>query len=98
MSCFGNRYHVPKIGNMTQREFEKYRLTVQLRVCNVILQWTKKYTSDFMDEKTGEALITDMTKFTETILATDHPTMAKQIRKTITKLVNCTSLISNVKL
>ncbi|TPX40913.1 hypothetical protein SeLEV6574_g06351 [Synchytrium endobioticum] len=80
------RYHVPRIGNMSQGEFEKFRLTVQLRVCNVILQWTKKYTSDFLDVKNGEALIAEMTKFTESILAADHPTMAKQIRKSITKL------------
>ncbi|TPX31310.1 hypothetical protein SmJEL517_g05330 [Synchytrium microbalum] len=80
------RYHVPRQGAMTQREFEKFRLTVQLRVCNVFLQWTRKYTSDFMDPKNGDALIAEMTRFTETVLATDHPTMAKQIRKSITKL------------
>jgi hypothetical protein len=51
------RYHVPRQPYNSRRlpfdEFDKLRIRIQLRVCNVIQQWTKKYGSDFVDSATN---------------------------------------------
>lgn len=50
------RYHVPwnvKDG-MPFDEFDKMRLKVQLRVCNVLQQWVKKFSFDFVDNKDSQ--------------------------------------------
>ncbi|KAJ3269435.1 Son of sevenless 2, partial [Borealophlyctis nickersoniae] len=41
------RYHVPRSRRETWPSFEKYRTTIQLRVCNVLLQWTRHYQAEF---------------------------------------------------
>ena len=45
------RYHVPrqKDKGIPFLDFDKFRLKVQFRVCNVIQQWIKKYQYDFVD-------------------------------------------------
>ena len=53
------RYHVPRRMDEPFDTFEKRRLKIQLRVCNVLQQWTKKYYTDFIDAE-GTHTITIM--------------------------------------
>ncbi|KAI3651224.1 hypothetical protein MP228_004705 [Amoeboaphelidium protococcarum] len=45
------RYHVPRQKQLYPQfsDYEKMRLRIQLRVCNVMQQWTKKFFYDFVD-------------------------------------------------
>ncbi len=104
------RYHVPWFPNKTWTEFETIRNKTQVRICNLLLTWTKKYTSDLIIKKQHEGLeenskqksiqlmkqtfVNDLLIFVETILAEDHPIMSRQIRRNIIKLVSMWSLIS----
>jgi hypothetical protein len=69
-------------------KFEKLRERVQLRVCNVLQQWSKHYASDFEHPEYGRQLIEEMLKFAEEVTADDglHAT-TKNIRKNLLKLV-----------
>jgi hypothetical protein len=91
------RYHVPRrrIGqDLVFQEFEKLRLKIQLRVCNVLQQWTKKYVSDFVGSsqagisKSKRALLTRLLHFAESTIVVDHPTLGRQIRRNVLKLVH----------
>eukprot|EP00842_Homolaphlyctis_polyrhiza_P000741 jgi/Hompol1/1668/HPOL_002322-RA len=68
------------------QEFEKHRATIQLRVCNVMLQWCKKYTWDFVHPEQGQRICTASLAFVDGVIAFEHASMAKQIRKNIWKL------------
>ncbi|OAJ38822.1 hypothetical protein BDEG_22722 [Batrachochytrium dendrobatidis JEL423] len=81
-----DRYAVPNHKNLPWPEFDKFRTTVQLRVCNVLLQWSKKYTWDFVHPQHGQKICKDALYFIDTVLAFEHASMAKQIRKNIFKL------------
>jgi hypothetical protein len=50
------RYHVPRQRDKisTFDDFDKLRLKVQLRVINVLQQWTKKHAFDFVDSNSFE--------------------------------------------
>lgn len=80
------RYHVPRNRDITFAQYDRLRLTVQLRVCNVMLQWTKKYGSDFTSGPIGRQVLEELVEFAEDILAQDHCLMAKQVRKNAIKL------------
>ncbi|RKO86524.1 ras guanine nucleotide exchange factor domain-containing protein, partial [Blyttiomyces helicus] len=79
-------YHVPRSRKASWPEFERFRTTTQIRVCNVLVQWTKKYASDFLSPTSGLAFIKETMQFVEEVLAQDHVGMAKQIRKNLVKL------------
>ena len=81
------RYAIPYDGQMNWVEFDKHRLSIQLRVCNVLLQWSKKYTTDFQHPEHGSRTCQQLLDFVDHVLAQEHPTMAKQIRKSVLKLV-----------
>ena len=97
------RYHVPRQRAVFPNfeDFERQRVKVQLRVSNVLNQWTKKYAFDFTDTsstnlKMSEVrksallakhkLLMDVLEFTENVIVFDHPTSGKQLRKNILKL------------
>lgn len=110
-----DRYHIPWNASKSWQSFEHNRNISQLRVCNLFLTWTKKYTSDFVwNRSTEEAALSDkratmarpilplksgvqttamkrgfvshLLSFLETVLAHDHPMMARQIRRNIVRL------------
>ncbi|KAJ3054042.1 hypothetical protein HK097_002777 [Rhizophlyctis rosea] len=83
-------------------------MTIQLRVCNVLLQWTKKYPADFLpaprvsptsnrtssptrpSPSTGEVpddvwFLKQVFAFVEGVLAEDHGSMARQIRRNLVR-------------
>jgi hypothetical protein len=78
------RYHVPRRRDMTRAEFEKYKSNIQLRICNVLLIWTKKYPFEFQHETDGKALTIQVINFIDDIIVYDHSSVAKQIRKNLT--------------
>lgn len=98
------RYYVPwmRYQGVPFDVFDKTRLKVQLRVCNVMQQWLKKYPADFishepftLDER-KKSLITanklvlraHFLHFVESVLSSDHPNLARQIRKNVLRLVS----------
>jgi len=82
------RYYVPRGNETTFSEWDKLRQTIQLRVCNVLVQWTKKYTADFVSPKSSDInLVGDLMKFAEEVLAEDNPLLAKQVRRNLLKLI-----------
>jgi hypothetical protein len=105
------RYHV-----LWQREsssfpeFEKARVRIQSRVCNVLLQWVKKFYFDFIDSDssvsgsfdspTARAIESKMDlrfrllHFTEEVLVMDHPVLARTLRKNILKMVRLLDKVS----
>lgn len=106
------RYFIPWNSASTWKEYESIRNISQLRVCNIFITWTKKYTSDFLwknsdDEKVDRKnirmsaigpinqkksaspnFIQKLMEFVETVLAQDHPKMARQIRRNVVRLMN----------
>ncbi|KAH6563341.1 hypothetical protein BASA60_010721 [Batrachochytrium salamandrivorans] len=93
-----DRYAVPNLKGLSWPEFDKFRTTVQLRVCNVLLQWSKKYTWDFVHPQNGHKICKDFLHFIDTVLAFEHASMAKQIRKNIFKLSDGSAMISTKQL
>jgi hypothetical protein len=63
------RYHIPWSSAKSWLDFEQSRTISQLRVCNLFLIWTKKFTSDFIWKNTDEEVseITDTRMSTITI-------------------------------
>lgn len=48
------KYNISWTFSRTWSEFENTRNISQIRVCNIILTWTKKYTSDFITRKKND--------------------------------------------
>jgi hypothetical protein len=42
------RYHIPLSSANSWKEYEQSRTISQIRVCNLVLTWTKRFTSDFI--------------------------------------------------
>jgi len=83
-----HRYHVPRSISADFGEFDKQRLTIQLRVCNVLLLWTKKYNTEFLETNVeSEYLVERLTIQLENVIGPDHPKLAKQILRNVSKLV-----------
>ncbi|KAL2915222.1 hypothetical protein HK105_205329 [Polyrhizophydium stewartii] len=83
-----DRYAVPNDKSLPQPEFDKFRITIQLRVCNVLLQWIKKYSWDFVHPQHGRRICNEALQVVDKVIAFEHPAMAKQIRKGILKLLD----------
>lgn len=99
------RYHVPRNKSKLQSfgEFEKYRQKIQLRVCNILQQWTRKFPFDFVvtnttstaaaavragqDRAKESLLLLQLLEFLEDIVMRDHAALAKNIRKHVMRLV-----------
>lgn len=79
------RYHVPRLQPVSSEQHEKSRATIQLRVCNVLLQWLKKHGNDFA---LNDGLEEELKGFLENVLAEDNPSMARQIAKIMSKMVS----------
>lgn len=77
---------MPRDRSQSYATFDAFRKRIQLRVCNVILQWVKKYGHDFLG-KDGNGLSAELSRFCEETLSEDNPTMAKQIKKGYARLV-----------
>ncbi|KNC98322.1 uncharacterized protein SPPG_06715 [Spizellomyces punctatus DAOM BR117] len=77
------RYHAPRSRKATFASYDHFRLTIQLRVCNVILQWVKRHPADFV---VGKDFWADAMRFVEDVLAYDHPSMGRQIRRNLVKI------------
>ncbi|KAI9011465.1 ras guanine nucleotide exchange factor domain-containing protein [Gaertneriomyces semiglobifer] len=82
------RYHAPRDRKPTWASYDHFRLTIQLRVCNVLLQWVKRHPSDFVSQKDKEVhpFWHTAMEFVETVLAWDHANMARQIRRNLVKI------------
>ncbi|KAI9184686.1 hypothetical protein H9P43_003741 [Blastocladiella emersonii ATCC 22665] len=81
-----DRYHVPRFGHQSLQDFERLRVNIQSRVCNVLKTWTKSYTTAFM-ENDGSELVAQLLAFTENVMAHDKQyTLGKQIRRNLFKL------------
>lgn len=104
------RYYISWNHSKSWKDFEYNRNISQLRVCNLFLTWTKKYTSDFLWKSAEEiesekrpntvaavigqrGFVAELLLFVETILAQDHPLMARQIRRNIVRLVRSRQII-----
>lgn len=72
---------------MERKEYEKIKVQIQLRVCNVFLIWTKKYPYAFLHPETGKDICKLVLKFLDEVVSNDHLALAKQIRKHICHLV-----------
>ncbi|KAI8915557.1 ras guanine nucleotide exchange factor domain-containing protein [Gorgonomyces haynaldii] len=77
------RYAVPNLANVSQQEFEKYKIAIQLRVCNALLLWTKKYPAAFIHPEFGQSTCDAALKFVDHVLSRDHIGISKQIRKNV---------------
>ncbi|KAL7750810.1 hypothetical protein RI367_003767 [Sorochytrium milnesiophthora] len=87
------RYCIPRWAADSFANYQKERVTVQSRVCNVLKTWTKSYPTSFLDGERGQQLVDDVLQFTEEIMAEDRQhSVAKQIRKTLLKLHECTAV------
>jgi hypothetical protein len=82
-----DRYAVPNIKCLSRKEFDRFRVTIQIRVCNVLLLWTKRYPAGFLHPITGVSTCNLVVKFLDEIIATDHLNLAKQIRKNVLNLL-----------
>ncbi|KAJ3321086.1 hypothetical protein HDV06_004644 [Boothiomyces sp. JEL0866] len=80
------RYSVLNVNGCTWSEFEKIRKPIELRVCNVLLQWIKKFPFDFMHPIDGINNCNAALAFVDQVITRDHPQMAKQMRKNLTKM------------
>lgn len=80
------RYDIPNMKDLSRKDFEKYRTTIQIRTCNVILIWTKKYPAGFIDPITGEEICDKVIKFLDEVVALDYLPLAKQIRRNVASL------------
>ncbi|KAJ3258646.1 hypothetical protein HK103_003435 [Boothiomyces macroporosus] len=80
------RYSVINVNGCTWSEFEKIRKPIELRVCNVLLQWIKKFPFDFMHPIDGISNCNAALEFVDQVITRDHPQMAKQMRKNLTKM------------
>ncbi|KAJ3017392.1 hypothetical protein HKX48_003567 [Thoreauomyces humboldtii] len=78
------RYHAPRSRKDTWPAYDHFRLTIQLRVCNVLLQWVKRHPSDFLGD--GSGAWEDVRRFVEGVLAQDQPSLARQIRRNLVKM------------
>jgi hypothetical protein len=81
------RFDVINTQNYDWKTFNEHRKPVQLRVCNVLLQWVKKYPFDFLRQDGGADAIEILLHYIDTVLAEDHIALAKQLRKNLIKLV-----------
>ncbi|KAI8905244.1 hypothetical protein DFJ77DRAFT_443742 [Powellomyces hirtus] len=81
------RYHAPRNRKSTFASYDHFRLTIQLRVCNVFLQWVKRHPNDFIKPKDGKEFWEDAMRFTENVLAWDQSALARQIRRNLVKMV-----------
>ncbi|KAJ2998963.1 hypothetical protein HDV02_003801 [Globomyces sp. JEL0801] len=79
-------YTVLNLENQNWTEFEKLRKPIQLRICNILLQWIKKYPSGFLNPIDGVRNCNELLEFSDRIISKDHFSTAKQIRKNITRL------------
>jgi hypothetical protein len=91
-----DRYHVPRFEQQTLLEFDRFRLNVQSRICNLLKTWTKTYTASFLDVS-SLPLIEAIRCFTENVLVEDKQiAVARQIRRNLFQLViNLLFLLSN---
>ncbi|KAJ3178181.1 Son of sevenless 2 [Geranomyces variabilis] len=80
------RYHAPRNRKATFASYDHFRLTIQLRVCNVLLQWVKRHPMDFIKPKDGKEFWTETMRFTEDVLAWDQSSLARQIRRNLVKM------------
>ncbi|KAI8820233.1 ras guanine nucleotide exchange factor domain-containing protein [Fimicolochytrium jonesii] len=88
------RYHAPRYRKSTFASYDHFRLTIQLRVCNVLLQWVKRHPNDFLlsvntkesKRKEVSPLWYETAGFVQDVLAVDHPNLAKQIRRNLVKI------------
>ncbi|KAJ3151096.1 Son of sevenless 2 [Geranomyces variabilis] len=80
------RYHAPRSRKATFASYDHFRLTIQLRVCNVLLQWVKRHPMDFIKPKDGKEFWTETMRFTEDVLAWDQSSLARQIRRNLVKM------------
>lgn len=80
------RYCVMNTTKQSWKDFETYRKTIQLRVCNVLSQWIKKYPFDFLHLEQGLSNCNAMLKFVDDIVSEENMSLAKQIRKNLLKL------------
>ncbi|KAJ3272827.1 hypothetical protein HDV01_005255 [Terramyces sp. JEL0728] len=80
------RYSVVNLNGSSWSDFEKVRKPIELRVCNVLLQWIKKFPFDFMHPIDGIANCNAALAFVDQVITRDHPQMAKQMRKNLTKM------------
>ncbi|KAJ3158322.1 Son of sevenless 2 [Geranomyces michiganensis] len=80
------RYHAPRNRKTTFASYDHFRLTIQLRVCNVLLQWVKRHPMDFIKPKDGKEFWSEAMRFTEDVLAWDQSNLARQIRRNLVKM------------
>lgn len=93
------RYFVPRNMGFVDKDiifsqFEKQRQKIQLRLCNVLQQWTKKNSYDFF-ERVGTTdkfhrrpVLEKLISFVDNIILIDHPGLGLQIRRNIVKMLN----------
>ncbi|KAJ5077753.1 ras guanine nucleotide exchange factor i-related [Anaeramoeba ignava] len=75
------RYNVPNHLDLEEREFEKLKKAVKLRVCTVLKVWIKRHFKDF-----SQRLLREVYDFINTSLPTDGLLqMAKMLRAEISK-------------
>jgi hypothetical protein len=82
------RYDVINHQKLDWKSFIDNRKPIQLRVCNVLLQWVKKYPYDFLRADGGEYLINSLLDYIDTVLSEENLSLAKQLRKNVIKLVD----------
>jgi hypothetical protein len=81
------RYDVINSDQLDWKAYGEHRKPIQLRVCNVLLQWVKKYPYDFLRPDGGEEMIARLLEYIDTVLSEENLSLAKQLRKNVIKLV-----------
>lgn len=81
------RYSVPNLKRMECAAYQKYKAVIQIKVCNVLLIWAKKYPAGFLHPKTGVETCDLVIAFLDNVVSLGNLTLSKQIRKNITLLV-----------
>ncbi|KAJ5079686.1 ras guanine nucleotide exchange factor i-related [Anaeramoeba ignava] len=74
------RYHVPKVGESTEEEYQNKRKAIQLKVVNVLMKWLENFFSHF-----NKSLIHDLREFIDKILAQDNLNLANRLRSILEK-------------
>jgi hypothetical protein len=79
------RYHVPRPKRVSEMEYKKRKLPVQLRVCNVLNVWVKDYFDDF---QSNPKLLASLEEFLNDTLTKENQALAKKLRNTLDKQRN----------